>query len=143
MVDFNANGTSDAWVKFVEQRSGVKLPRFPSALAAAIKNLQEQQEQLGMRIQDQLHLSVGSPHAAATSSSSSSAATTSRMDESGALCIELIQGGLKRIYRERDSATIFPALLEGVLPPFDCVVEEQTHGGRLKALVQSYLLPQG
>ena len=93
MVDSVAtNGASDAWVKFVEH-SGAKLLCFPSALAAAIKNIQEQQEKLGMRIQDKLHLSVGSSHAATTSSSSSSSNAKSRMDESGALCIELIHGG--------------------------------------------------
>jgi hypothetical protein len=121
---------SDAWKKFVEE-SGKKLPRFPAALAAAIKNIQEQQEQIGMRLQD-----LGGSHAKPTKVSNRMAA----VDESGAICVELIQGGLKRIYRERDP--VFP-LLEGVLSPFDCTVQEQTHVGRVKALVQSYLLPQG
>lgn len=114
-------------------------------MAAAVKNLQEQQEKLGLRLQDQLSGSTfahARPPSSSLSSLSSTGSTTAtnRMDESGAICVELIQGGLRRVYRERDP--VFP-LLEGVLSPFDCIVQEQTHGGRIKALVQSYLLPQG
>ena len=53
-------------------------------------------------------------------------------EESGALCVE-VSDGLRRVYRPRGAAT------DG----FQMEEERQTHGGRMRALVGSYILPQG
>ena len=68
------------------------------------------------------------PRNALTTSSSSARPP----EEGGSLCVEVSGSGLRRVYRPRGTAT------QG----FQMEEERQTHGGRLRALAQSYLLPQ-
>jgi hypothetical protein len=55
------------------------------------------------------------------------------LDEADSLCVEVVPGGRKRVYRTRG-----PAGMEG----FDMVDQGHTYGGQFKQLVKSYLLPQ-
>jgi len=54
------------------------------------------------------------------------------------VCIEAMEGGRKRVYRAR-----FGFEDGQHWHGFDMLEDEQTHQGRLKELVRSYLLPQG
>jgi len=53
--------------------------------------------------------------------------------EAGNVCVEVSDGGLRRVYRPRGSAH------DG----FEIQEQGQTHQGRLRALVSSYILPSG
>lgn len=76
-----------------------------------------------------LSLPLPLPRNALTTSSSSARPP----EEDGSLCVEVSGSGLRRVYRPRGTAT------QG----FQMEEERQTHSGRLRALAQSYLLPQG
>ena len=76
-----------------------------------------------------LEMAAASLRNSLTTSTSSAALP----DEAGCLCVELSDGGLKRVYRPRGSAQ------DG----FKIEEQRQTNHGRMRALVSSYILPSG